>query len=236
MFEDPDLPQPSNIVVEPDKVKQYLQKLLVPEDQNVASCIKIVMCDSETDYFTGDVQEELRQEFGISSFSISDKAPLNVDRIVTVYGTLKQTLAVAVYIAFLLNSKINNFAQVEQFTLKSQNYHVDILVECTPLEMDRLATRFPSLAIDYSVYNLNRNLHTATLSGDFLSLFNSLVYIFLRFAYDEYNVDASVKLLNIIGAHDGDNLANTDNEKQTRAENQNRVLSFIYSHSHLLSK
>lgn len=236
VFEDPDLPQPSNIVVEPVKVKQYLQKFLVPEDQNVASCIKIVMCDSETDYFTADIQEELRQEFGINSFSISDKAPLNVDRIVTVYGNLKQTLAVAVYLAFLLNSKINNFAQVEQFTLKSQNYHVDVLVECTPLEMDRLATRFPSLAIDYSVYNLNRNLHTATLSGDFLSLFNSLVYIFLRYAYDEYDVDANIKLLNIIGAHDGDILANTDNEKQTRTENQNRVLSFIYSNSYLLSK
>lgn len=236
VFEDPDLPQPSNIVVDPIKVKQYLQKLLVPEDQNVASCIKLVMCDSETDYFTAEVQDELRQDFGISSVSISDKTPLNVDRIVTVYGNLKQTLGVAVYLAFLLNSKINNFAKVEPFTLKSQNYHLDVLVECTPLEMDRLATRFPSLAIDYSIYNLNRNLHTATLSGDFLSLFNSLVYLFLRYAYEEYSVDANIELLNIIGVHEGDNLATTDKEKQTKAQNQDRVLDFIYSHSYLLSK
>lgn len=236
VFEDSDLPQPSNLVVEPAKVKQYLQKLQVPEDQNVASCTKIVMCDSEIDYFTSDIQEELQRDFGISSFSISDKSPLNVDRIVTVYGTLQQTLSVAIYLAYLLNSKLNNFVQVEPFTLKSHNYHLDVLVEATPLEMDNLAARFPVQAIDYSIYNLNRNLHTATLSGDFLSLFNSLVYIFLRFSYNVYNVDANIKLLDVISVHEGDKLGNTDDEKQKKSENQNRVLSFIYSQSYLLSK
>lgn len=236
VFEDSDIPQPSNLVVEPAKVKQYLQKLQVPEDQNVASCTKIVMCDSEIDYFNSDIQEELQRDFGISSFSISDKSPLNVDRIVTVYGTLQQTLSVAIYLAYLLNSKLNNFVQVEPFTLKSHNYHLDVLVEATPLEMDNLAARFPAQAIDYSNYNLNRNLHTATLSGDFLSLFNSLVYIFLRFSYHVYNVDANIKLLDVISVHEGDKLGNTDDEKQKKSENQNRVLSFIYSQSYLLSK
>lgn len=234
VFEDPDLPQPLKNVVDEAKVKQYIHKLQVEDNQNVSSCIKVVISDSEADYFTAEAQEELQNEFGISSFSISEKSPLNVDRIVTVYGNLKQTLGVVTFIAFLLNSKINNFVKVEPFTLKSQNYHVNVLVECSSLKMDKLATRFPSLAIDYSIYNLNRNLHTATLRGDFTSLFNSLVYIYLRYSYDTYAVDSNIKLLSVIGVHVGDNLYHkSDKQKQAQAETKNNVLKFIYSNSFL---
>lgn len=231
IFEDPVLPPPSNNVVDESKVKQYIHKLQVPDDQNVSSCIKVVISDSEADYFSAAIQEQLQLEFGISSFSISDKTPLNVDRVITVYGSLKQTLSVVLFLAFVLNSNLNNYVQVEPFTLKSQNYHVDVLVECKDLEMDRLATRFPALAIDYSPYNLNLNLHTATLSGDLTSLFNSLIYIYLRFPYKTYAVDSNIKLLDIIRATDSDGVFR--NAETKKANDNEQLLNFLYSKSFL---
>lgn len=233
VFEDPQFSQSSANVVDEAKVKQYIQKLQVAEDQNVSSCIKVVVCNSEAAYFTSSVQEDLVKDFGIGSFSVSDKAPLNVDRIVTIYGDLQQVLRCVLYMAFLLNSNINNYVKAEPFTLKSQNYHVDVLVETSSLEMNKLATRFPAQAIDYSVYNLNRNLHLATLRGDFTSLFNSLVYIYLRFSYDEYSAQSSIKLLLVIGVHDGGDTGDLETKKQEKAETNNKVLQFIYSQSFL---
>lgn len=226
VFEDPDLPAPSNNVVDDVKVKQYIHKLTVPEDQNGAACMKIVMSNSECEWLSESLQEELQQEFGASSISVSARIPLNVDRIVTVYGDLQQTLSVVLFIAFVLNSRLNNVTKVEPFTLKSQNYRIDVLVECTSTEMSKLASRFPEHSLDYSEYNGNRNLHIATLSGDFLSLFNSLVYIYLRHSFSTYSLDSSIKFLNVIGVHD-----NT----QSKHISNDEVLQYVYGRSFLSS-
>lgn len=230
IFEDPVIPEPTNNVVDEAKVKQYINKLSLPDDQNVSSCIKVVICDTESDYFTPEVQEQLQQDFGISSISISQKAPRSVDRIVTIHGNLKQALAAVLFIAFVLNSNINNIVKVEPFTLKLQNYHVDVLVESSEIQLDKHSSRFPNGAMDYGQFGLNRKLFLTTLSGDLSSVFNSLTYVFLRFPYKAYAVEPDIEILKVTP------VADPGRPKTEKTNLNEELLKFIYSKSFLDKK
>lgn len=220
-------------VVDKTKVKQYLHKLTLKQEENPSSCIKCVLSNTESKKLTPELQDELQKEFGISSVTVSDENPFTVDQIVTLHGNLSQVLGAVLYLSFWLTSEVNNVVKAESFTLKSSNYHIDILIEASLLQMEALARKFPLLSIDYSSYESNGKLHIATLSGDLTSLFNSLVYVFLRFAYQVYLSDP-VEQWSIIGAHDGDKLFQpTDANKEKLAKNKNDVLLFIYTQSFL---
>lgn len=223
----------SDNVVDSSKVKLYLHKLTLKQDENPSSCIKCVLSNTESKKLTPELQDELQKEFEISSVSVSEETPLAVDQIVTLHGNLQQVLRAVLYLAFWLNSEVNNVVKAESFTLKSSNYHIDILIEASLLQMEGLAKKFPLLSMDYSEYESNRKLHIATLSGDFTSLFNSLVYIFLRFSYQVY-LSEPVEQWPIIGVHEGDKLFQPpEATKEKLAANKNNVLLFIYTQSFL---
>lgn len=220
-------------MVDKAKVKLYLHKLTLKQEENPSSCIKCVFSNTESKMLGPELQDELQKEFEISSVSVSEEAQFSVDQIVTLHGNLQQVLRAVLYLAFWLNSEINNAVKAESFTLKSANYHIDILIEATALQMEALARKFPLLSIDYSDYEGNRNLQIATLSGDFSSLFNSLVYIFLRFSYQVYLTEP-VKQWPIIGIHEGDKLFRPTEEVEEKvARSRNDVLHYIYTASYL---
>lgn len=224
---------PDDNVVDKAKVKQYLHKLTPKQEENPSACIKCVFSNTESRKLTPELQDELQREFEISSVSVSEENALSVDQIVTIHGNLQQVLRAVLYLSFWLTSEVNNVVRAESFTLKSANYHMDILIEASVLQMEALARKFPLLAIDHSSYESNRDLHLATLSGDFTSLFNSLIHIFLRFAYVKY-LAKPVEQWPVIGTHDGDKLFQpTDANREKLAKNKNEVLLFIYNSSFL---
>ncbi|OVF11373.1 hypothetical protein A9F13_01g08800 [Clavispora lusitaniae] len=236
LLENPKPPSSSTEnVVDEAKVKQYLQKLSLPQEENPSACIKFVISVSESRKFTPELQDEWQKLFDISSISISEENPFSVDQIVTLHGNLRQVSCAALFFSFFLCSKVNNIVKTEPFTLKSSNYHLDVLIEASPLQMEKLASKFPAQSMDYSAYDNNLNLHMATLHGDFTSLFNSIVFIFQRFRYDKY-LSANVEQYPITRAHDGDKLFQREEvNKEVLARNKNDLLQYIYTQAYLQS-
>lgn len=218
------LPPSDDNVVEKAKVVQHLNKLTPQDDANPSACIKIVLSNVEAAMLTQEVQDAMVADFGISSVSASDANHLSVDRIVTIYGDLVECLRCALHIAFLMNAEVNNVSKTEHFTLKSQNYHLDVLVEISDLEMERLAKRFPQNSMDAGPFDTNRGLQFVTLSGDFASLFNSLVYIFYRHHYDKYAADSAINIIPVISVYQ-----DADKEDPELEKSKQRILNFVYN-------
>lgn len=224
----------SSNVVERAKVVQYLRKVSSQETNNPSACIKIVISDLESPFLSQDVQNTLVTDFEVESVSISSTTHQSVERIVSIYGNLVECLRCALFIAFVLNAEANNVTKTEAYTLKSQNYHIDVLLEVGDLDMERLSKKFPQNSMDFGAFERNWGLQLVTLSGDFVSIFNSLFYIYSRHAYSKYASNSEIQLLPIIGIHDGDDLYERgEANAQAMSNNKNNVLNFVYSKTFL---
>lgn len=224
-------------VVDRSKVIQYLNKLSIKDGENPSLCIKIVACDLEAELITQGLQEQIQKEFHLSSISISEKKPHTVERIITLHGELAETLRATLFLSFLLVSDFNNLLKVQNFTLKSANYRVNVLVEISKINMIELAKKFPKGSMDADVFEKNINLHIVELSGMFTSMFNSLTYIFGRYAYNEYIDDSKIELQQYIASHDGDYLRErSDDFSEEIAKNREELLKYIFTNTFLNRK
>ncbi|WPK25498.1 hypothetical protein PUMCH_002815 [Australozyma saopauloensis] len=193
-------PQSGENIVEEDKVKQFLARMKFDED-DAAACVKVVMCDSEIANFTVQTQELLAELFSVS-ISISDQKSLCVDRIVSVYGPMAGCVRCVIYIAFLLNSQINNVVKRDAFTLKLTNYRVDVLVEAEEPKLKRTLQKHPRS--DWASFHNNPQLYLVALRGDFSLLKTALCTTYTNHAYAKYSSDDAVEFLSVIRTHDAD--------------------------------
>lgn len=194
------LPQSqSGNVVEEDKVKQYLNRLK-SEFQRESDCIKILVCDSEA-IEIATIQDSLLKDFEIILINVSEKNGLSIDRIVSIYGPLRECARCALFISFILNSKVNNIVKRDTFTLKLTNYSMDILVEGT--QTQSLEWR-ASCKADIAEFQNNINLYLVTLSGDFLSMFTSICLLIHNHPYQAYMEEDAIELLPSVRIHDMD--------------------------------
>lgn len=230
LLTNPETIQTTDNVVDEAKVKTYLNKLSISEEAG-STCIKILVCNSEAQLLAPQI-DAIQADFEAATIAISDSAPLSVDRIVTIYGTLKQALCVALYVSFLLTSDFNNVVKNEAYTLKSLNYKLDVLVEGHELALRKLESTFPS--IEYALYDQNPKLWLVSLRGDFSSLIKYLAYIALNFPFDRYVADSNIEHLSVIGVHDGDYLYQRQDENvDILANNTKNVLQHIFTKAYL---
>lgn len=224
-------------VVDGSKVIQYLNKMNIKDGENPSLCIKIVVCDLEAELITQELQEKIQKEFHLSSISISEKKPHTVERIITLHGELAETLRATLYVSFLLVSDFNNLLKTENFTLKSANYRVNVLVEVSKINVIELAKKFPKGSMNADIFEKNINLHIMELSGMFTSMFNSLTYIFDRYGYSEYIDDSKIELQEYIASHDGDYLRErSDDFSEEIVKNREELLKYIFTSTFLNRK
>lgn len=194
------LPQSqSGNVVEEDKVKQYLNRLKT-DIQKESDCVKLLVCDSEA-LEIAKLQESLPKDFEINLISVSEKKGLSIDRIVSIYGPLRECVRCALFISFVLNSRVNNIVKRDTFTLKLANYSVDILVEGTHTQSLKWKT---SCKIDTAQFQNHANLYLVALRGDFLAIFNSMCLLINSHPYNVYLEEDAVELLPSVRIHDMD--------------------------------
>lgn len=226
------LPPPqSDNVVEDDKVKQYLKRLKTDKGSDESQCIRIVMCDSETLYFDTQVQESLAQEFEVSLVSISEKRGLSIDRIASIYGPMRESVRCALFLAFVLNSRINNVVKSVPYTLKLTNYNIDVLIEASAGKLDQTLVKVAKLncIVDWTQFQRNRKLYIVSLRGDFVSLFNGLTLLVASHPFETYSSDESVDLLPSVRVHDADVLQRSTNEEQKLfGGNKERILNYMF--------
>ncbi|GEQ66510.1 hypothetical protein JCM33374_g173 [Metschnikowia sp. JCM 33374] len=230
LVEDTPISRPSaNNVAESSKVKQYLDRLNANSHEKHSACIKIVLCDSEAEKLDLKEQETLQEQFKVESINLSESTPLSVDRIVTIHGELADISRCAVYISFLMRSNANNILKTEAYTLKSQNYQLNVLVEADDLSVINIVRGSVQNSIDMSQYERNIGLQLVNLNGDFSSIFKNLIFIFKSFVYKKYASDDDIEILPIINVHDGESL-----HTQSRPDKNNiSILNFVYKVSHL---
>lgn len=218
----------ANNVAESTKVKQYLNRLSTA-DEKISSCIKIILCDSEAAELSSEELEVLQKDFEVESIYISECNPLSVDRILTLHGYLDCILRCAIYISFLVRSKANNILKIEPFTLKSQNYWIDALLETDDLSIAKLRNKLPENSLDICQYEKNSGLKLARFTGDFSSMFKSLTITFKSLNYRAYKSDEDIDILRIINVQDSESLhPRLEKEQQKFHENNSKILSFVY--------
>lgn len=192
-----------NIVAEA-KVKEYLARHTATEkdaESDEKFLVKTVVCDTEAAALDLATLDALKSAF-LVNVSISGKQGLSIDRIVTVDGQLTSCIRCALYIAFLLASKVNNVLKRDAFTLKLANYNVDLLVEASGTQLDRTLVQLKD--VDSAPFQNNADLHVATLRGDFTSLFQTICKLVHRHPLTMYTTDEAIELLPSVRIHDAD--------------------------------
>lgn len=222
----------SDNVVEEEKVKQYLTRLKSSHESDSSACIRLVLCDSEALNFGLDVQETLAADFGVSLVSLSEKRGLSIDRVIAIYGPLKEVARCALFIAFLLNARVNNVLKHEAFTLKLANYHLDVLVEATTIALNETLIKAYKYGncIDSAPFQYNSDLHLATLRGDFQTLFNVSTLLFGSHAYLVHSAEETISLHASVRIHDLDFMsARSEEERKFHGGNKTTILDFVFN-------
>ncbi|PSK37021.1 hypothetical protein C7M61_003446 [Candidozyma pseudohaemuli] len=227
LLENPVIPDTVRSVVEPDKVKTYLQKL-IPEkkSEEKSTHVKILLGNSESQIFTAEFKSELIENFHLDSITLSESSPFSIDRIVTLYGQQINLLAATAFIGFIISAVSNNLLKHESFTLRSQNYKIDILLEAREFELVLFSEG--KALVDFAPYDFNRNLNVVNIKGDLQYLMNTVSEYSRRFQFKVYKQDTDIKILSTIRLHDYDHLfESSETEDQLRVSKE-ELLKFIY--------
>ncbi|CUM57623.1 uncharacterized protein AC631_00227 [Debaryomyces fabryi] len=241
------VPDDSKVV---NNLKRMGVKVTVSEKQKQLN-IKFLLCTSEAEYFEfreDEISQYLKENFGISGIALSKLVEGVIDRILFVYGDIISISRAAVYVAFVLNARLNNLIPSESYTLKSPNYKINVLLqgsyndEKLYLEINKVADNCGLREFDISSlfnYNNNPRLISVRLKGDFNSLFNFLMLTIdasfssaqTRF---DYNDDSKINQLRAVSVFDNAGLFQVqDINRGVLDEHVNKALEYIYSKSFL---
>ncbi|RLV95426.1 hypothetical protein JA1_001028 [Spathaspora sp. JA1] len=166
-----------------DKVINYLRKMhprqTISETTSVLG-ITIIVSNSEAQHFQDlqpDFVNDLRKHFTINDISISAIVPGCIDRYITVYGSDAIEMArTTLYLAFILNARLNNLGNSDLFTFKSPNYKLTLLLT----NVDKLENQYGLKYMDKSesftmITSSSTGVHSVFIQGDLHSLFNTLL-------------------------------------------------------------
>ncbi|PVH23684.1 hypothetical protein CXQ85_003976 [Candidozyma haemuli] len=232
LLENPTIPESSKSIVEPGKVKAHLRKTMYEEDsRSHSSFMRVLLGNSECQKLSPDIQNTLMLDFDLSSVSFSESSPYSVDRIVTLYGTVSQISAALAYLSFVISSDLNNLLNNQSYTLKSQNYKIDILLEARESSLEAFAAK--KTYCDFSEYDCNHNLNIVTLKGDLSYVMNTARDLCTQFPFKKYKDERNIKVLPTIRSHDYDHLFETTENDASSQTAKEGVLNFIYNMNHL---
>lgn len=239
------VPDDSKVV---NNLKRTGTKFSVSEKQKQLN-IKLLLCTSEAEYFESredEINQYLKENFGISGIALSEQVEGVIDRILFIYGDIISIARTAVYVAFVLNARLNNLIPSESYTLKSPNYKIDVLLqgsyndEKLYSEINKVADNCGLREFDISSpfnYNNNPHLVSVRLKGDFNALFNFLMLtIDASFSAAhtriDYNDDSKINQSRVVNVFDNAGLFQVqDINRGVLDEHVNKALEYIYSKS-----
>lgn len=241
-------------VPDDNKVVNSLNKLgtkfSVSEEQKQLN-IKLLLCMSEAEYFESredDISKYLKESFGISGIALSKPVEGVIDRIFFIYGDIISISRAAVYVAFVLNARLNNLIPSESYTLKSPNYNINVLLQGSYNDavlysgINKVADNCGLREFDISSpfnYNNNPRLVSIRLKGDFNALLNFLMLtIDASFpsaqARIDYNDHSKINQSRTVNVFDNAGLFQVqDVNKGVLDKHVNNVLEYVYSKSFL---
>lgn len=232
LLENPTLPDPIHSIVDLKKVISYLQKLLPIKNVEKEACyVKMLMGNSEAQILTESLKEQLISEFQLESIFLSDSNPFSIDRIITLYGKLENILAAVVFLGYVITAELNNVLKSQSYTLKSQNYKINILVEAKEFELVLYLEK--AGLIDFAPYDCNRNLNIVTLRGDLQHLMGEVQDLMTKFPFDFYKQDKDIKVLPIIRLYDYDHLFKSPETHNQLLQSKEEILKFIFTQKYL---
>lgn len=232
LLENPTLPDPILSIVDRNKVTSYLQKLLPVRNVEKESCyVKMLMGNSEAQLVSNSFKERLISDYQIESIFLSDSSPFSIDRIITLHGKLENVLAAVVFLGYVLTAELNNLLKSQSYTLKSQNYKINILVEAKEFELALYLEK--AGLIDFAPYNCNRNLNIVTLRGDLQHLMGEVQNLMTKFPFHFYKQDKDINVLPIIRLYDYDHLFKSPETHSQLQLSKEEILKFIFTQKYL---
>lgn len=226
LLENPYLPDPINRIVDPEKVENSLKKNITGSEDHEVN-VRILLGNSEIRHLKAKALSSIVSRFELSSILVSDAKPTSIDRILSICGKASRALAATAYISYYLCADINNLLKSQSFTLKSQNYKIDILIESNAPNLDDQLIDIPQ--VDYASFDCNYGLYVATLQGDLSSLMSSVHKISIRFPFRKYAQTKDIQRLAIIKLHDHDYLFHTLEVDNDLNRMKKEILEFVYS-------
>lgn len=229
LLDDPVMPDTKEMTVDKDKVFTFLKKI-AGDSERVSEnrCLRLVVLDSEAIYLNTDMQEEIHHHLGTSTISISDPSPYSIDRIITIYGNSNQVACAGVFIGYVLTSDFNNLLKKEPFTLKSQNYKVDVLMEVDDYELDDFVNKNGLSYFDHAEYDNNIDLSLATVKGDLSYMFRCLLLVVETYPFKHIVSEKDINITPVINVHDGDYLRPKPDVETTRKEKES-LINHVYT-------
>lgn len=150
-----------------------------PEVSKRNSNISMIVAEIEANYFEENFQkylDELRESFQISDLIISRESYNIADKLITVYGDIESVSKAALYITFVLNSKLNNVINSDLYTLKSGNYSAYFLTQLDKLSLALQSSGIYNFDVAHGFSGLE-SFHVILVKSDFNSIFNFLVHL-----------------------------------------------------------
>ncbi|CCE80187.1 Piso0_003289 [Millerozyma farinosa CBS 7064] len=215
------------------------------------SQLKIILSISEAALFLQDNESLLKRmqdSFGISGWDISPLHLGSIEKALYLYGEVGSIAKAAVFVAYILKVKLNNYIPAESYTLKSPNYHLSVLMK-GPSDDDTLQKVVQSQA-DYcmlrdvdTTYPFGYNNHSdqllITIKGDFSSLYNFLLFLldYFIFSLHSNTLDENEYTpVQIITAHDNAALYHIQEANEGKvSKSLNILLDHAYSKQHAIS-
>lgn len=201
--------------LEESKVINYLNKLGKdqPSDNSKETLsFKIVVSLSEGAYFEENLDRitlNLRENFKVKDVTLSPVVPGTVEQFLTVFGKLDAISKASAYIAFILRMVLNR-DKFQAYTLKSQNYSLDVLFSQSRTiphnvrnmfgtGLTYLDTSFPS--------QYHPTLGAVKIRANFSTIYNLMMHLGSEFVEVAYLDDTrDLKRIPAFGRHTDANL------------------------------
>ncbi|ABN68664.2 predicted protein [Scheffersomyces stipitis CBS 6054] len=228
----PQAKQAENIITD-EKVINYILKLQPKTTERKEVFLKLVLSYTEAEFLSSselNLEDALSKKFQVKSFSISPQVDGVVDRFITLYGDNESIARGVVYISFLLKVKLNRFIRGELYTLKSNNYDIEMVIRREVYPHDNFLDSFNFNLYEDTFplwYNQNRGVHLLHIRSDFLTLFLFTSALLLR--YKDSEEDFIIVQTPLFGVHTDPNLfAISDTNKEMLEKSRNGVVSYLH--------
>ncbi|ODV79994.1 uncharacterized protein CANTADRAFT_5673 [Suhomyces tanzawaensis NRRL Y-17324] len=212
-------------IPEDEKVANYLNKLR--KDVNSSTFLKLVVSSSEAEYFDAERVQYIKETFKIHDITVSPPVAGSIDRFISLVGTAQEIVRGALFVAFILNAKLNNFAKNQLYTLKSNNYRLSLLVP--PSIPPAKAPSSVTTSITSSHHrNESEVLSLHAISGDFTGCFHALMGLAEVMAKANYLEDAKITHLRLFGnTTDPNFFQRSETKESVLVKNKSRLLEFV---------
>lgn len=123
-------------IIPDDRVISYIKKIganIKGSSSKKTESLTLVLSTSESEYFRSEevpLLQYMKENLEVDDISLSKPTLGNLDQFMTIYGNSIAVAMASVFVAFILNAKLNNLLSKESYTLKSPNYQLRFLFPC----------------------------------------------------------------------------------------------------------